>query len=1641
MHPQGMRWHRGGQPHAQLVENITAAIAEIEATNPQQTDGKWLERLTVTCAPLITDWNFSDAWLWQDWPDREQHHGKIGDIGIDVVARRSDGTLVAIQCKSRQLDERGRGAAISKGEIDKFVSASERQIWTARWLVTNGETSLGGNAEKAVNPDKPITPIYIQVDLRKELEQIQSESSADSDSSGQSRDAMQDEVVCNSVTVLQEHAGKSIDGRARGRIILPCGTGKTRIALRILEALTPTGQVSVILCPSIALVAQLRREFLVHRKRPMESLAVCSDEGVARDKDLAADPTADLGQVSASEIKENVTTNAQKISAWIDSIMAQDSHIGVIFCTYQSSHRIADALVGSRKISVLIADEAHRTAGLRRQAGLEDKIRDFTVCHDDQRFPAKYRIYQTATPRIYSDKSKKGGGRRQNEDYIVRDMADESVFGVELARKSYGEAVANGWLTDYKIIAIGVQDEVAYTTANELAAKSKKLSTAQFLRGLVLSLVMGGDLREKGVKVRSSINFMNTIGKSKEMVDALNSPLVHEWVQHRLDKRKEGGKVAAYHLEHLDASSRVAARENAKARLMAATDEKPHGIINVGIFGEGVDAPNLSAVGFLESRKSPVDVIQAVGRVMRRAEGKELGYIICPILIPQNVDAEKWLQSSGPEDGWKELGQILLALRAHDGRIEDRLSDLMELYLPPTPEEDVATVVVTGDDDKRTHYGGHIGKPGTAERDVANVVGGKVKPSDVLRPLKDVVPSINDDGEMVPPLSGLTAELIVSGKQHGDGSLELREDVVERERPASDGTPGPVNPEKTKKKGRDMLNGKEGRKIDRSKRKQQREDKKLARQRELLKEVDNIEISANLLSKSGLARNRAERDVNILEDSIKEAKRCLVGDELNTLLDKHFGVDKLARTSGDSSRIQADGCTIASLLLMNAAMLHQRIAAGGWLPGIEGLDAIKQAPEAVDEFHSQWNRITRHDFLPVIEPAIEVIEVVRHAGRREGLNRALRHLAAEAGRIAEHYADLGTDHAGALFNKVMGNQASDGAFFTRPPAAALLARLTLDAGAEAKAWDWTDSSTWDAHRSVDFACGSGTLIAALLADMKRRAKEQGASERELAKLQRHGVESVIAGLDINPVSLQLAAAQLTAGNQDVIYKKMQLHKMSYGPMPGMSKAGSLELLAQPSIIPQNRLDLGDEKLKGTQLLMADDEPMLENVVNAVKGVRIVIMNPPFTNRTKMGEKFTREEQEALRERVDKLEARLVAADHELENFLNKNALEPLFTALAERSVDPNKGVLAMISPTVSLTATSAQQKRKLLASRFHVHTLVTSHQPGQVNFAQNSKSNESLILLRRCAGAKPPTRIINLDRMPLDEGEAAALHCALLHNKTPGLLPDGWGEVSEWPAERVEGGDWSAAVFRSPMLAEAAVEIVQKGELRSIKTQEIIPSAVLGGGAQMRPLQATTPDTPGSFPVLYATSADSQQTICAVADKYMVTTKGETAARNLLRHAGHLLVTSVQNISTARLTAVAGDTLYLGVNWMPVPGLTLLQAKALSVFMNSTAGRMQLLGNPGKSLGFPNYNPGAYENIAVPDIHDVQTITALATCWDNTRNMNVSQYRDGECEVRRLWDHAVAKALGWNQQWLDDLRQQLHNEPHVQGLGRNQYGV
>ena len=248
----------------------------------------------------------------------------------------------------------------------------------------------------------------------------------------------------------------------------------------------------------------------------------------------------------------------------------------------------------------------------------------------------------------------------------------------------------------------------------------------------------------------------------------------------------------------------------------------------------------------------------------------------------------------------------------------------------------------------------------------------------------------------------------------------------------------------------------------------------------------------------------------------------------------------------------------------------------------------------------------------------------------------------------------------------------------------------------------------------------------------------GANAETLTQLQKLAVEDVIKGLDINPVSLQLAASQLTAGNQRVSYRRMGLYQMPYGPNrenPSRVSAGTLELLGHRTVVARrNELDLGDDAIDSHATWVGATDAELEDAVDAVRRARIVIMNPPFTNRAKMGEKFPKEVQKRLRARVDAMEQKLVGSDEEMDDFVDKNSIGPLFVALSDHCVQQSDGVLTMINPTIALTTPSGLQERLTLAQRFHIHTVLTSHQPQSINMSQHTSINESIVVMRRHTG-------------------------------------------------------------------------------------------------------------------------------------------------------------------------------------------------------------------------------------------------------------------------------------------------------------------
>ena len=307
--------------------------------------------------------------------------------------------------------------------------------------------------------------------------------------------------------------------------------------------------------------------------------------------------TADSSNVSADEIKGKVTTDPEEIARWLGEGQENES-VSVIFGTYQSGHRIAEALRTSETTAeVLICDEAHRTAGLRRtKKSTVDQIKDFTLCHDNDRFPAKHRIYQTATPKIYTQKALR---EKQKEDWVVRNMDDQSVFGPDLFRRSYRDAVENKWLSDYRIIAVGISGAESHEVANALASTTESkgrnpLTSTHFLRGLAFTLAMGGATKgreDEEINIQSCIAFMNTVDKSDNMRKALDTEPVRNWLRDRMREMDTGKAPAAYTLDHIDASSNVTEREEAKAKLAEGTVGKRARVLITLVKAEKASAP------------------------------------------------------------------------------------------------------------------------------------------------------------------------------------------------------------------------------------------------------------------------------------------------------------------------------------------------------------------------------------------------------------------------------------------------------------------------------------------------------------------------------------------------------------------------------------------------------------------------------------------------------------------------------------------------------------------------------------------------------------------------------------------------------------------------------------------------------------------------------------------------------------------------------------------------------------------------------------------------------------------------------------------------------------------------------------------
>ena len=1557
---------------------------------------------------------------------------------------------------------------LKKEDITEFSSATQNKKWAERWLVTNARPGEHVRQKTQVYADEEskIKVIDIRAALRSELIRREEAISYQDDP----RSAMQQAAVKKALSNLERTRGSNVkykgwaDDESRGQIIMPCGTGKTRVGydtarglIKKLPRSERDNNLVVVLAPSIGLVRQLRLAWLdcaERRDEQIETLSVCSDKGVTSAAGLKeqeekhaetsmSDPTEDRSLMHAGELVGEVRGEASGIVQWLKGQKREGAR-RVIFSTYQSSHQTAQALRDTKtRAAVLICDEAHRTAGIRpiKSEKKKKNVRSFTICHRSKDMPARTRIYMTATPRIFAM------GEAKKDDHVakkweVSTMNDLTTFGPISYKLSYRNAVKHKYLTDYRIVAVGVPDD-AYGLGNEIASRNVRVAEAEggntdsrghntslAMRKLAYGLALGGgvpDLDGNGhLSIRSSIAFCNRISRSKELVADLDKEKVRTWI-----KEKAGGRVGKveYSLEHRDSSDGAVNRELALEKLRAATDEKPYGVCNVGIFGEGVDTPDLSAVAFIEPRKSPVDVIQAVGRVMRRSSKKEIGLIIVPLTIPVGQCAESWLESQTTDEGWEELGQVLKALRAHDDRIEHALGNRLTIVAPKPPKKVPHLVTIKSE-------------PGSIVSFIWAGCAGSIEP---------IISDVDDQSNVLERL-----------REKGEVE-EVNSDMMIQQRPYDTIIVDDTNPKKPKvagvcakvtyrkesegypvapavEKAQELLTnigGKRGENKIKLRKPRHKETKRKSTFQGQLTLLDSLgpqadAIRVNLLEKSGLLSG-SKRDFNILNETVQRASHHLREDSLERELRIQLGMDKIQQTEDG-----ADACTVTALLLMMACIVQARLEQGKVMEGreIQSLVDVQASGAPAEELIKAWNKILEVDYQPVFTLSRNLLtHLTREVRKTVALDAALRGIAKDAAGIAETYATMGMDFAGELFNKVMGNQASDGAYFTKPTAAMLLAELVVESMGDV---DWKEKETWGDAHAFDPTCGSGTLLIAYMNAMERRAREQGIDEKILKRLRRYAVEHGVVGLDINPVSLQLAGAQLIIGDIDARYKRMGLWEMPYGKQGDdpnePARAGSLELLVDKRVVGESEDDdLFPETLlpyktavSGQQIGLKEDEPAeqkgkVEDVVDAVVGRRVVLTNPPFVTRSKLGKKFKAEEQEAIRRRIDAGQAVMDARCAELKNITGKNTTGPLYVGLGLRCIARNNGILGMVLPTIGLLAPTGLQERKILAKELHIRYVVTAHDPKHPNMSQNTAANESLVIgTRDGRETNRPTTFVSIGSMPETTGEVLEIVEAIRDGSC--VFGVKTRQVSKM---RLQKGDWSAAGWSDPTLDEVTEVMESWDELVAIGKIKLDG----GGGVTVRAPGhgIMVPfDKSGTLRKVMNSKAESRQTrLSGEADSEMQLKRnnGESDSKYIKREklqwakwtdkcAAHLMLCTGQNLASARVGAVVCTERTIGMVWKPVQGVDIDLAKAWAVWLNSTLGRIELFRHRGgKGLGWPRWQPQGLREVLVPCPHKTKAINRLKEAWEDTKDIKVPQYQEGYTEVRQEWDRAVCEAI------------------------------
>jgi len=566
-----------------------------------------------------------EVWLWNDWPKKWAI-----DKGIDLVYRDKKSNFVAVQAKKYSEEY-----PIKKSDLDSFYSESSRPIFKSRLLMAT-TNKIGANAEEVTAAQEKPVKLYMRSDFENSATQGSFHNSYAEFKQGITPKIepidprpYQEPIIEAVVTGF-----KTAD---RGKLIMACGTGKTFTTLWIDEGMR--NESTLILLPSISLLSQTLTEWRKASKHDFKSLCVCSDTTVEK-------KATDAVMETTKNLFFKTTTDSTVILNFL-----KEEGKKVIFSTYQSSEQVAEAMCDPsiKPFDLIIADEAHRCTG--------DTSKKFTIVLDNNMLRARKRLFCTATPRIFSSQVH---NKAKKEGTELASMDNKEMFGAEFYNLGFAHAIEEDILTDYRVVVIAVDSAIVKSSIENQKlveyGDEKQTDAKTYAQQIALIKAI------KKYEISSVISFHNTIKKAKDFSNEIIT------VNEDLSDDEKVSLGSSYVDGTFSSNKRVT--EIQKLKNVEAGDT--YLLSNARCLSEGIDVPSLDGIAFIDPKNSEIDIIQAVGRVIRKSKTKTKGTIVIPIFISDAEDAQGSLENGD----FKVVARILNALKAHDSNLEVEINEL-----------------------------------------------------------------------------------------------------------------------------------------------------------------------------------------------------------------------------------------------------------------------------------------------------------------------------------------------------------------------------------------------------------------------------------------------------------------------------------------------------------------------------------------------------------------------------------------------------------------------------------------------------------------------------------------------------------------------------------------------------------------------------------------------------------------------------------------------------------------------------------------------------------------------------------------------------------------------------------------------------